>query len=128
MAAKLLFLLRQHWQELTVVRWELALRKALKMAELRLDPFTRRWVVTGTRPVMPDVHDETGRCPFCAGNEHMPPPAIREFRDGSNPWIARVFPDRAPVFRVEGGENRRAEGLFDLMNTVGAHEIVVEAP
>jgi UDPglucose--hexose-1-phosphate uridylyltransferase len=42
--------------------------------------------------------------------------------------MARVFHDRAPLFLVEGGADRRAEGMFDRMNTVGAHEIVVETP
>lgn len=98
------------------------------MAELRLDLFTRRWVVTGKRPVMPDVHDEGGGCPFCPGNEHLTPPAIREYRDSTGAWMTRVFHDRAPLFRVEGDADRRAEGMFDRMNTVGAHEIVVETP
>ena len=96
------------------------------MAELRLDPFTRQWVVTGQRPVMPDVHDAGGVCPFCPGNEHLTPRSIREYRDSSGAWVARVFHDRAPLFLVEGGTDRRAEGMFDRMNTVGAHEIVVE--
>lgn len=98
------------------------------MAELRLDPFTHRWVISGKRPIMPDVHDEGGLCPFCRGNEGMTPPAIRECRDSSGAWLARVFHDRAPLFRVEGGADRRAEGMFDRMNTVGAHEIMVETP
>jgi UDPglucose--hexose-1-phosphate uridylyltransferase len=98
------------------------------MAELRLDPFTRRWVVTGKRTVMPDVHDEGSVCPFCPGNEHLTPHAIRECRDPAGAWMARVFHDRAPLFLVEGGADRRAEGMFDRMNTVGAHEIVVETP
>jgi UDPglucose--hexose-1-phosphate uridylyltransferase len=58
----------------------------------------------------------------------MTPLPIRESRDSSGAWRARVFHDRAPLFRVEGGTDRRAEGMFDLMNTVGAHEIVVETP
>jgi len=98
------------------------------MSELRLDPVTRRWVVTGKRPVMPDVHDSGGACPFCAGNERMTPPAIRELREAGGAWSVRVFHDRAPLFRVEGGTDRRGEGIFDRMNTVGAHEIVVETP
>jgi len=98
------------------------------MADLRLDPFTRRWVVTGKRPVMPDVHDEGVACPFCPGNEHLTPRPIRESRDSAGVWMVRVFHDRAPLFRVEGGADRRADGMFDLMNTVGAHEIVVETP
>jgi len=98
------------------------------MAELRLDPFTRRWVVTGKRPVMPDVHDEGAGCPFCPGNERMTPHSIREFSNSAGTWMARVFHDRAPLFLVEGSTDRRAEGMFDRMNTVGAHEIVVETP
>ncbi len=58
----------------------------------------------------------------------MTPHAIREYRDSAGAWMARVFHDRAPLFRVEGGTDRRAEGMFDLTNTVGAHEIVVETP
>ncbi len=98
------------------------------MSELRLDPFTRRWVVTGKRHVLPDVHDYGDACPFCPGNERMTPPAIRESRDPTGAWTARVFHDRAPLFRVEGDADRRAEGMFDLMNPIGAHEIVVETP
>ena len=98
------------------------------MAELRLDPFTRRWVVTGKRPVMPDVHDEGAGCPFCPGNERMTPHSIRKLSDSAGTWMARVFHDRAPLFLVEGSIDRRAEGMFDRMNTVGAHEIVVETP
>src|SRR5208337_1398799 len=77
---------------------------------------------------MPDVHDEGGGCPFCPGNEHLTPRAIREYRDSAGAWKIRIFHDRAPLFRVEGGTDRRAEGMFDRMNTVGAHEIVVETP
>ena len=77
---------------------------------------------------MPDVHDQGGACPFCPGNEYMTPRAIREYSDSSGAWMARVFHDRAPLFLVEGGADRRAEGMFDRMNTVGAHEIVVETP
>jgi UDPglucose--hexose-1-phosphate uridylyltransferase len=58
----------------------------------------------------------------------MTPPAIREYRDSARAWMIRVFHDRAPLFHVEGGADRRAEGMFDRMNTIGAHEIVVETP
>lgn len=98
------------------------------MAELRLEPVTRRWVVTGERPVMRDVHDAPGVCPFCPGNEHLTPKAICEFKDKTGGWICRAFHDRAPVFQIEGGADRRGEGMYDRMNTLGAHEIVVETP
>ncbi len=98
------------------------------MAELRLDPIARRWVVTGKRPVTPDALDSGGLCPFCPSHERFTPNPIRECRDAKGAWFVRVFHDRAPVFRIEGQLDARGEGLFDRMNTVGAHEIVVETP
>lgn len=98
------------------------------MSELRLDAATHRWVATGKRPLMPDVLDSGDRCPFCPGNERFTPKPIREVPDASGAWLVRVFHDRAPVFRIEGGLDPRGEGMFDRMNTVGAHEIVVETP
>jgi UDPglucose--hexose-1-phosphate uridylyltransferase len=32
------------------------------------------------------------------------------------------------VLRVEGGLDRRGEGLFDKMNGIGAHEVIIESP
>jgi len=98
------------------------------MAELRLSPTTRRWVVTGKRPVMPDLPDSDIFCPFCPGYEPLTPKAIRECLDASGTWTVRVFHDRAPIFRIEGGLDARAEGMFDRRNTVGAHELVIETP
>ena len=98
------------------------------MAELRLDPVVHRWVVTGRRRVTTDFADADPICPFCPGHEHFTPPSIEELKDASGSWTARVFHDRAPIFLVEGKEDRRAAGMFDRMNTVGAHEIVVETP
>ncbi len=97
------------------------------MPVLRLDPIRRRWVITGKRPPMPDALDSGDLCPFCPGNEGFTPAPIREQLDSSGQWEVRVFHDRAPLFRVEGGLNREAEGMFDRMNAVGAHEIVVES-
>lgn len=96
------------------------------MPLLRLDPVRRRWVITGERPAMPDALDSGDLCPFCPGNEGFTPAPIREQLDSNGNWDVRVFHDRAPLFRVEGGLNREAEGMFDRMNAVGAHEIVVE--
>lgn len=96
------------------------------MPVLRLDPVRRRWVVTGQRPSMPDALDSGELCPFCPGNEGFTPAAIREHRDPGGRWNVRVFHDRAPLFRVEGGLKREGEGMYDRMNALGAHEIVVE--
>ena len=98
------------------------------MPELRLNPLTRRWIVTGKRTVMPDVIEETGVCPFCPGNERLTPPSIFETHDAKGAWTTRVFHDRAPVFQIESPLNARGEGMFDRMNTLGAHELVLETP
>jgi UDPglucose--hexose-1-phosphate uridylyltransferase len=98
------------------------------MAELRLNPATRRWIVTGKRPVMPDVVEADVACPFCPGYERLTPKAIRETLDAKGAWTTRVFHDRAPIFQIETPLDARAEGMYDRMNTLGAHEIVVETP
>jgi UDPglucose--hexose-1-phosphate uridylyltransferase len=39
-----------------------------------------------------------------------------------------VVPNQFPVLRVEGGLDRQGEGLFDKMNGIGAHEVIIETP
>ncbi|HET7101045.1 MAG TPA: galactose-1-phosphate uridylyltransferase [Terriglobia bacterium] len=97
------------------------------MPVLRLDPLRRRWVITGKRPAMPDALDSGELCPFCPGNEGFTPAPIREHLGADGQWDVRVFHDRAPLFHVEGGLNREGEGLYDSMNALGAHEVVVES-
>jgi UDPglucose--hexose-1-phosphate uridylyltransferase len=52
--------------------------------------------------------------------------------NGSSPngpgWALRVVPNQFPVLRVEGELERQGEGLFDRMNGIGAHEVVIESP
>ena len=33
----------------------------------------------------------------------------------------------APLYRIEGEPHRHAEGIYDAMNTVGAHEVLVQS-
>jgi len=51
---------------------------------------------------------------------------------GSQPnspgWKVRVIPNRFPALRIEGGLNREGEGIYDKMNGVGAHEVIIEGP
>ena len=53
-------------------------------------------------------------------------------QNGSGPdtpgWSLRVVPNQFPVLRVEGTLDRQGEGLFDKMNGIGAHEVVIETP
>ncbi len=38
------------------------------------------------------------------------------------------MPNQFPVLRVEGSLDRQGEGLFDKMNGIGAHEVIIESP
>jgi UDPglucose--hexose-1-phosphate uridylyltransferase len=53
-------------------------------------------------------------------------------RNGGPPngpgWTLRVVPNQFPALRVEGGLDRQGEGLFDKMNGIGAHEVIIESP
>ena len=72
-------------------------------------------------------------CPFCKGNEDKTPPEIYAHRpNGSKPnqdgWQVRVIPNKFPALRIEGELENRAEGLYDRMNGIGAHEVIIEHP
>jgi UDPglucose--hexose-1-phosphate uridylyltransferase len=111
------------------------------VADLRKDPITGRWVIISTerakRPtdfLRESVHIEgKGFCPFCYGNESKTPPEILAYgRNGSGPntsgWTIRVVPNKFPALGIEGELNREGEGLYDRMNGVGAHEVIIETP
>ena len=72
-------------------------------------------------------------CPFCSSNETSTPPevyAIRENGSGPNSpgWSLRVVPNKFPALKVEGDLNREGVGIFDKMNGIGAHEVIIETP
>lgn len=111
------------------------------MPELRKDPIIGRWVIISTergkRPSdfsgAPKRRTESKLCPFCPGNESATPPEILAFRpNASEPnkpgWTLRVISNKYPALRIEGDLNREGEGIFDKMNGVGAHEVIIETP
>ena len=72
-------------------------------------------------------------CPFCPGHEAKTPPEILVYgrnNGGANTagWTVRVVPNKFPALGIEGELDREGEGLFDKMNGVGAHEVIVETP
>src|SRR5438309_2223507 len=110
------------------------------MPELRKDPVVGRWVIIATerarRPsdfVTEPVRPRASACAFCEGHEQQTPPEILAGRppDGrpNGPgWTYRVVPNKFPALRIEGELEPSGEGLFDRMNGVGAHEVVIETP
>jgi UDPglucose--hexose-1-phosphate uridylyltransferase len=112
-----------------------------QLPELRKDPITGRWVIIATdrakrpgdfirQPVPPPAAGKT--CPFDSGHESKTPPEILAYRDSGardQPgWRVRVIPDKFPVLGIEGELNRQGEGMYDKMNGIGAHEVIIETP
>jgi UDPglucose--hexose-1-phosphate uridylyltransferase len=105
------------------------------LPELRRDPVAGRWVIIASeRAKRPD--DFAGDfppsprnlpCAFCAGNESMTPQEIMAVRSGGA-WRARVVANKFPALMVEGDLSKRGDGMYDLMNGVGAHEVIIESP
>jgi UDPglucose--hexose-1-phosphate uridylyltransferase len=110
------------------------------MPELRKDPIYGRWVIIATersrRPsdfVPEERRPIGGFCPLCEGNEDRTPPEVLAFRDNGAPpnspgWSLRVVPNKFPALRIEGELDREGEGIYDKMNGIGAHEVVIETP
>jgi UDPglucose--hexose-1-phosphate uridylyltransferase len=91
--------------------------------ELRKDPITRSWVVLGHPENPPAAGDG---CPLCPGHEGGRPTLLALPSEG--PWQVRVTPHLDPLYRIEGEPSRQAEGIYDKMRLIGAHEIIVETP
>lgn len=94
--------------------------------ELRKDPITRSWVITGDDVAEPVP--QSGPCRFC--DPSAPPvqliatlPCI-----GGSPWSARSVVHPQALYHIEGEPGRRGDGLYDRMGSVGAHEVLLENP
>ncbi|MEW6101181.1 MAG: DUF4931 domain-containing protein [Candidatus Omnitrophota bacterium] len=109
------------------------------MPELRKDPVIGRWVIIATeRARRPDQFSGQAQagppekpCPFCEGSESNTPPEIYALRPNHSAangpgWDLRVVPSHAPFLRIEGELSRHGKGLYDIMEGIGAHEIVIE--
>src|ERR1700687_2566486 len=97
--------------------------------ELRKDPLTRSWVLTGddipeTAPV------PATECRLCPGArpqlQQVSSRAAAPGQGGS--WSARAVVHPNAIYHIEGEAERRGQGLYDRMPPVGAHEVLVENP
>jgi len=111
------------------------------MPELRKDPIIGRWIIISTergkRPtdfIVEKNHVRGGFCPLCPGNENTTPPEVLSYSQSSNHtpnkagWSLRVVPNKYPALIIEGDLNKEGEGLYDKMNGIGAHEVIIETP
>ncbi len=123
------------------------------MSELRQDPMTGNWVIIAPeragRPTdftkgAAEVVRRSQVCPFCPGNEAMTPPAVMTVPESSNrdepggpawpAWEVRVFPNKFPALEAiaaGGSVGETGAGLpvlFERLDGVGVHEVIVETP
>ncbi len=110
------------------------------MPELRRGATNHRWVIVAPeRGRRPSDFEQKGTelsdqapadCPFCAGNEDMTPPEIyRSPSSGKEGWHVRVVPNKFPALQDYDELGREhINGVYERMNGVGAHEVVVETP
>ncbi|UCD55163.1 MAG: galactose-1-phosphate uridylyltransferase [Candidatus Omnitrophota bacterium] len=111
------------------------------MSQLRRDPITGRWIIVNYEKVVEPEEfsferavksNNTKKCPFCPGNEHMTPPEIVAHRNIGAPntpgWTIRVVPNKYPALEIKGDLNKQGIGVFDRMNGIGAHEVIVDIP
>jgi UDPglucose--hexose-1-phosphate uridylyltransferase len=110
------------------------------MHELRKDILLGRWVAicsTSRAPAeYPLTHEERNgqdNCALCSGNEHETLREIASIRKPSTQrnapgWWVRAIPSFHPLFQIEGELGRKGVGIYDMMNSIGANEILIESP
>ena len=111
------------------------------MNELRRDTITGRWIIILKEGEMTpeefevERHERKGSegCPFCPGREEKTPPEIDAHREGGTAankpgWSTRVIPNKFPALGIEGELDKVGIGVYDMMNGIGAHEVIIETP
>ena len=108
------------------------------MPELRRGATNHRWVIVAPeRGLRPSDFEQRGTeltdqppssCVFCAGNEDQTPPEIyRSPANDGQGWNVRVVPNKFAALQSYDELGREpVDGIYDRMNGVGAHEVVIE--
>ncbi len=96
------------------------------LMELRKDPITRTWVITGDDVIEPTPRFQA--CRFC-GPTAEPAQVIANLPGlVGTAWSARSVVHPHALYHIEGEAARRADGIYDRMGSVGAHEVLIENP
>jgi UDPglucose--hexose-1-phosphate uridylyltransferase len=110
------------------------------MPELRRDPVAGYWTIISTergwRPVEYKQRKsiEERACPFCEGHESETESEVFAIRkEGTAPnspgWDVRVVNSRHPILENGGMiPDRYGQGIYDVMDGVGRHELIIETP
>lgn len=114
------------------------------MPELRKDVVTGRWVIIATerskrpddfRPAQPAEprKESLAFCPFCPGHESKTPPEVYAVRENGSTadqpgWQIRVVPNKFPALQPGSPPPKKVKGVYQWMEGVGVHEVVIETP
>jgi UDPglucose--hexose-1-phosphate uridylyltransferase len=114
-------------------------RQGTRGSEFRQDSTTSNWVLVapgrGQRPntvrrpsAQEPMMSWDASCPFCPGNEFMTPREVLSI-PAEKDWQVRVVPNKfAALEPTAGSAEIRGLGLFQAMDGLGHHEVVVETP
>lgn len=109
------------------------------MSEFRKDLITGRWVIIYKEGVevkkrlpsqdLAEWQDEKD-CPFCLGSiSETKEKELLSYRNWENKWSIRVVLDKHPIVESEGELDKEGVGVvYDRMNSLGSHEIIIESP
>jgi UDPglucose--hexose-1-phosphate uridylyltransferase len=116
----------------------------MSINQLRHDPITGNWTIVVQdgqdvdffRPLQSrraSAESDNDSCEFCAGHELETTSEIYALRPGGGHkngpgWRVRVIPERYPVLQIHGELNNRGVGIYDIIDGIGAHELVIETP
>jgi len=108
------------------------------MSNIRLDLLHNKYIlISPERLHRPDFYQHipskiaTKNCPFCEGHEDMTPNeifAIRDNEPNSSGWKTRVVPNLYKAVQIEYEVDSKIEGIFEKIQGVGAHEILIDSP
>ncbi|HBW23103.1 MAG: galactose-1-phosphate uridylyltransferase [Elusimicrobia bacterium GWA2_56_46] len=122
------------------------------MPEIRKDPVFGRWVIIASgRRLRPNefrgvsAPENPRNCPFCPGHEEETPPSVYTLYgkgakgQGLNAcagdqtgkkqdWRLRVVLNKYPALVSGGSAARAADGIYERMEGIGIHEVVIETP
>ncbi len=112
--------------------------------QFRRDPVTGQWsiIIQGDYNVSELINRSNVRYKsqpgdtsqkYCAGFEAETASEIFAIRDANSSknqpgWKVRVLPRQQPFLQIYGELNSRGVGLYDVLDGIGAHELVIETP
>ena len=111
------------------------------MPEFRKDPVTSQWVIIASErarrpmafPIVKEPMKAEEPCPFCPTREETTPSEVLAYRKAGSRkneqgWWLRVVPNKFPALVSNEPVKRSGEGMYDRINGMGVHEVVIESP